>query len=311
TFGIISCKDRSLGVMGMEGYQQTGQFNTWLQIDALINPGNSGGPLVNMEGAVVGINTRGGMGMGFAVPINIAKAVSTQIIDTGKVKRSWIGITFQPIEKFKKNFLGDIAKGGVLVANVDEDSPASKAGIQPGDIFVKVDGKAVSARFEEEIYPMAKMVADLPIGTKLDVEYVRKKVKKSARLVTEPLENVEGEEEEFKEWGFTAKELTRSLAREMRLQVKEGILVSGAVNGSVMAKAEVGYGDLLTEVDGKAVKNLEQFGKLYKKLLESGKEKLLAKVLKGGRTPKIVVLDQSALVKKEEEEKKEEGGEDY
>ncbi|MHC5036821.1 MAG: trypsin-like peptidase domain-containing protein [Planctomycetota bacterium] len=304
TFGIVSCRDRSLGVMGIEAHQRTGQFNTWLQIDALINPGNSGGPLVDMEGRVIGINARGGAGMGFAVPINVASEAARQIIETGEVRRSWIGITFQPIEKFKKNFLGDIAKGGLLVSNVDDDSPGQKAGVQPGDIIIKIDGKAVSARFEEEIYPVAKRISDLPIGTRLSVEYVRKKVKHACRIVTEALEKEAGEEVEFKEWGFTAKDITKAMARDMRLQNRDGILITGTVDGSVLEKAKIGSGDILVEVDGKAVKDLKQFQDLYKGVLEGKKEKLIGRILRGGRTPKIVVIDQSSALKKGKEEKK-------
>jgi len=304
TFGIVSCCDRSLGVMGIEAHQQTGQFNTWLQIDALINPGNSGGPLVNMEGEVIGINARGGAGMGFAIPMNTASEVARQIVQSGEVRRSYIGITFQPIEKFKKSFLGDIAKGGVLVSNVEEDSPAKQAGIKAGDIIIKIGDEKVSARFEEEIYPVAKMVACLPIGSRIPIEVVRKKVKQTYDLVTELLEKASGEEEEFKEWGFTAKQITKSMVREMRLPDADGIYVTGVVSGSVLEKADVGYGDVLIEVDGKAVKDLAGFRKTSEALNQGKKEKVLGKILDGGRTPKVVVFDLTEIVKKDDEKEK-------
>jgi S1-C subfamily serine protease len=307
TFGIVSCKDRSLGVMGIEGRQKTGQFNTWLQIDALINPGNSGGPLVNLHGEVVGINARGGAGMGFAIPINIVKDVSRQLIDHGTVYRSWLGIKFQPMEKFKKRFLGDIADGGVLVANVEEDSPASKAGMQAGDVIINMDGKPIRARFEEEIYPIAKKVADMPIGTRISVDYVRKKVKHSVTLVTEGLEKVSGDEVEFKEWGFTAKEITKALAREMRLPDAGGILITGAMSGSVAQKAGFSSGDILREINGIQIKNLKHFKKIFPDLQSSGKKSMLARLLKGGRTPRVALVKLGG--KKKDGEKKEAGKE--
>ncbi len=291
TFGVVSCKDRSLGVMDIEGPQETGQFNTWIQIDALINPGNSGGPLVNLKGEVIGINARGGAGMGFAIPVNIVKEVSRKIIDTGSVTRSWIGVRFQPMEKFKKSFLGDVADGGVLVSDVEEDSPASKAGIRPGDVIVAMNGRAMCARFEEEIYPIAKMVADIDVGSKLKIDYVRKKQKLTADFATEPLENVSGEEVEFEDWGFTAKEITKSLAREMRIPGGSGVLFTGAVSGSTAAKAGLQNGDIIKEIDGTEVKNLAHFGELLKKVKEGSKAKALLKVVRGGRTPRSVVLE--------------------
>jgi serine protease Do len=205
------------------------------------------------------------------------------------------------MEKFKEHFLGDIAKGGVLVANVDENSPAQEAGIEPGDIVIRLGGEKVSARFEEEIYPVAKRVADLPIGTRLTIELVRKKEKQTFELVTEALEKASGDEEEFKEWGFTAREITKSMAREMRLESTDGIQITGTVSGSVLEKAEVGYGDILVEVDGKAVKTLKQFREIYEAFNQGKKEKLLAKYLDGGHVPKVAVLDISSLVKPKEE----------
>ena len=131
TFGAVSCKDRSLGVRmdlpGEMGLQETGQFNTWIQVDALINPGNSGGPLINMRGEIVGINARGGSGMGFAIPMNVAKDVARELIEHGRVRRSWIGVKFQALAKFQERFVGNVAKGGVLVGNVEAGSPASQA----------------------------------------------------------------------------------------------------------------------------------------------------------------------------------------
>ncbi|MBN2492083.1 MAG: trypsin-like peptidase domain-containing protein [Planctomycetes bacterium] len=297
TFGIISCRDRSLGVMEIEGEQKTGQFNTWIQIDALINPGNSGGPLVNLRGEVVGINARGGAGMGFAIPINIVKEVSRQLIAQGKVDRSWLGMRFQPMEKFKKRFLGEVATGGVLVADVEEDSPASRAGIRPGDVIVSLGGTPVHARFEEEIYPIAKRVADQRIGTALAVDYVRDKQRMSVSLTTEPLEKVEGDEVEFKEWGFTAKEITRAYARETRLADARGILITGSVNGSIAEKAGFSSGDILRRIAGEDVNDLAHFRALYEKINRSDENRVVARILKGGRNPRVAVVKLESLRK--------------
>jgi len=301
TFGIVSCRDRSLGVMGIEGPQTTGQFNTWIQIDALINPGNSGGPLVNLRGEVVGINARGGAGMGFAIPINIVKEVSRALTEHGEVTRSWIGIRFQPMEKFKKRFLGDLASGGVLVADVEDDSPASRAHIRPGDVIIAMNGRPVTARFEEEIYPIAKRVADLPLGSKIAIDYVRRKQKMSVSLVTEALEKISGDEMEFKEWGFTAKEITRAYAREERLPDARGVLITGAASESVAYKAGFRADDILRQIDGIKIENLAQFKKVYEDILKSGKDRVLARVLKDGRTPRVCVL---RLEKKKSEKSK-------
>jgi len=159
----------------------------------------------------------------------------------------------------------------------------------------------MKARFEEEIYPIAKMVSDLPVGTRLEVDYVRHKQKMSATLTTEPLEKVSGDEVEFKEWGFTAKEITRAYAREVRLPDARGILITGSVSGSVAYKAGFRNGDILRKIDGVMVKDLEHFKALYEKINKSGKKRILARVLKDGRTPRVAVVK---LEKKKAEDRK-------
>ena len=205
TFGTVSCKDRSLGVRrdlpGEMGLQETGQFNTWIQVDALINPGNSGGPLTDLRGAVVGINSRGGAGMGFAIPMNVARDVAKELIDHGRVRRSWIGVEFQAMAKFEDRFVGDVATGGVLVGNVDRGSPAERADIRAGDVMLTFDGNATNARFDEEIYPIARMVARTEIGKTVEVVLIRKKKKLTTTLSTEDLGQAVGDDFEAEAWG--------------------------------------------------------------------------------------------------------------
>ncbi len=297
TFGVVSCKDRSLGVRmdlpGEMGLQETGQFNTWIQVDALINPGNSGGPLINMKGEIVGINSRGGSGMGFAIPMNVAKDVARELIENGGVRRSWIGLRFQALAKFQERFVGSMAKGGVLVGNVEADSPAERAGIRAGDVMLTFDGKPTNARFEEEIYPIARMVARTGIDKTVPVVLLRKKQKMTIQLTTMALGQAVGDDFEAEAWGLTVKEITASMARMLALDHDRGVLATGALSESAAAKAGISNRDVIVAVGGEEIEDLAQFKEVYEKLCAGEARKIVMKIMKGGRTPRLAVLDLS------------------
>jgi len=302
TFGTVSCKDRSLGVRrdlpGEMGLQETGQFNTWIQVDALINPGNSGGPLINMKGEVVGINSRGGAGMGFAIPMTVARDVAKELIDKGRVRRSWIGIQFQAMAKFEDRFVGDVASGGVLVGNVDSGSPAERAGIRAGDVMLTFDGKDTNARFEEEIYPIARMVARTTIGKTLDTVVLRRKKKMTMKLTTEDLGQAVGDDFEAEAWGLTVKDITPSMARMLALDNHEGVMATGALTESVAAKAKLANRDVIKEIGGEKVRDLAHFKEIYERLTKAEPKKVVARILKNGRDSRLVVLNLSDAKKK-------------
>jgi serine protease Do len=295
TLGVVSCKDRSLGVRmdlpGEMGFQETGQFNTWIQVDALINPGNSGGPLINLHGEVVGINARGGAGMGFAIPMNVARDVAKELIDHGSVRRSWIGVEFQALAKFEERFVGSAADGGVLVGNVIDGSPAQQAGIRAGDVMITFDGAPTNARFEEQIYPIARQVARTEIGRTVEVELLRRKEKMTVRLTTRDLGRSVGEDFVAESWGLTVKDITASMARTLALDDEKGVLATGSLSDSVAAKAGIANRDVLREIAGEVIEDLEHFRKIYERLQKEEPKKLVLKVLKGGRTPRLLVLD--------------------
>jgi len=154
SLGVVSCADRYMSDrMRLPSGERTGSFNTWIQTDAAINPGNSGGPLVNLDGEIVGINARTAMfadNLGFAIPVNTVKDVYRQILETGEVKRSWIGVEIQPLQELETYF-GTGQRRGALVSHVAPDSPAAEAGLAEGDVILFYDGKPLSARFKEEI----------------------------------------------------------------------------------------------------------------------------------------------------------------
>lgn len=306
TFGVVSCTDRSLGVRndlpGEMGLQETGQFNTWIQVDALINPGNSGGPLINLQGEVVGINARGGAGMGFAIPINVARDVARELIENGSVRRSWIGVKFQALAKFQERFVGDAADGGVLVGNVVADSPAERAGVRPGDVILTFDKNSTDARFEEQIYPIARMVAKTEIGKTVEIVLLRRKKRVSMLLTTEDLGQAVGDDFECEAWGLTVKDITASMARMLALDDHEGVLATGSLSDSAAAKAKIGNRDVIQEVAGTRIKDLAHFKETYEKLTKEKPRKVVLKVRKTDGTPRLLVLDLSKAKSSDAEE---------
>lgn len=259
----FSAGDDAVDAMQEERGERSGLFTRWIQHDALILPGNSGGPLVNLRGEVVGVNTLGGIGMGFASPSNLAREVASALKQHGEVPRSWIGATFRHIERTG-------AQQGVLLTSVIEGGPADLAGLQPGDVITSVNGEALTIRFPEQIPPLLKQIADTPVGGRLEFAYSRDGAPGSASVATEKLLKDRGERTLLRTWGVSIEEITDKVARDRRLDSKEGAMVSGVRAGAPAALAEpaLTWGDVIKAVDGTPVRTLEELVEVYRGLSE-------------------------------------------
>jgi len=285
--GVVSAKDRYFPNARTPTGETTGSYNTWIQTDAAINPGNSGGPLVNLRGEVIGINARKAMfgeNLGFAIPINVAKEVAEEIVAKGKVRRSWLGLSFQPLQDFEAYFSagGKTPPKGVLVRDVTPESPAERAGVRTGDILTAVNGHAVDARFYSDIPPIRRLIASAPIGKRLTITVRRGGRETPLVAVTEELGRVKVTEFECKAWGCTVKVLAPDAARRMGLPDASGVLVSGVKNDSVADKGKLAQSDVIVEVNRSAVKDLAGFQKAYKKAVAAKTATVLVKVRQGG-----------------------------
>jgi serine protease Do len=255
TIGIVSATGRVIG---------EGPYDDFIQTDASINPGNSGGPLINAQGQAVGINTAivsrsgGSVGLGFAIPINHAKPVVTQLAETGQVTRGWLGVSIQSLTP-------DLAKGfklsspsGALVASVLDGSPAQKAGLKPGDVITEYGGHKV-ARSED----LPRLVADTPIGREVPVTVLRDghALTLTARIARlEEPEQVASVQSEGKQpaLGLSVESLTPEVAREAGVRDSRGVLVRGVEDSSPAASAGIEAGDVIVEVDHHATANVSQ-----------------------------------------------------
>ncbi len=295
--GIVSVTDRYLGDEG----QMISPYNDWIQTDAAINPGNSGGPLVNIKGEVVGVNARilnGAESVGFAIPIDVAREVVDAIIRDGKVHRSWIGVTFQ--EMMAKT--DDPSQLGVVISDVERLSPATEAGVKPGDVLVAINGHPVNARFEEQLPVVRKAVADLPVGSTAVLSVRRGEEKVDVSVKTEEKIAQKGSQAEFGEWGFTASEVTPEIARRAQLPERTGILVSGANPGGIAARAGLQEGDIILKIDDQKVNDLEAFKALYKERRDAQKKLTMLFVQRGALT-RFVLVNAAPEAAQPEEEK--------
>jgi serine protease Do len=270
TAGIVSGTSRAIG---------SGPYDNFIQTDASINPGNSGGPLVNMQGEVVGINTAiiaTGQGIGFAIPINMAKEIVPQLQEKGHVTRGFLGVTIQDLTpELSKSFgLGD--KRGALVSQVNPGSPADKAGIEQGDVIVMFDGKEISGSKD-----LPRMVASTPVGKNAAVEFLR-----NGKLIERQVKVGEMEERQEtakatggRPLGLSVQNLTPEIARGLGLKNETGVVVTRVEPGSPASDAGIRTGDLIQEVNRTPVKNVEDFVLKVEKL--KGQETILFLIQRG------------------------------
>jgi serine protease Do len=269
TLGIVSNNERvftdqrdgELDDMALDGDQRTGMFTNWIQHDALINPGNSGGPLVDLGGQVVGVNTRGGAGMSFASPSNLARVVADAILAQGAVARSWIGLTFKPIENTG-------IERGVLIDSVEREGPAESAGIRAGDVLVAIDGRDITVRFPEEVPPLLRRVAETPVGDTIRLGFLRDGESISVDLVTDPLRRDRGDETALRTWGISVQQITERKAKQFRLPDTRGAFVTSVRSGGPAGLAEpaITWGDVIREIDGQPVEDMDSIIAAYERI---------------------------------------------
>ena len=268
TVGVISAKGRS-GV-GITDYED------FIQTDAAINPGNSGGPLVNLRGEAIGMNTAiftrsgGYMGIGFAIPINMVKIITEQLIKTGKVTRGWLGVVIQELNEDLAKSFGLEKPEGALVTEVAENSPAERAGLKPGDVIVEYNGKPV-----KNVAELRTMVALTPPGTKVKLVVVRKGKRKTLEVTIgnqpQSLALLTGQDEFLKKLGLEVQPLTPELAEQFGYGVKEGVIITGVAPGSPAAMAGLRPGMLVEEVNHQKVRTLKDFARALAQSKKTGR----------------------------------------
>jgi serine protease Do len=279
--GVVSTPDRYFPEDFLPTGEITGTYNTWIQTDAAINPGNSGGPLVDLSGRVVGINARAvpifGENIGFAIPMDVVRDVAAQIL-TGGVKRSWIGARWQEVKGLGEYFG---TERGVLVGGIIPGSPAEQAGLRAGDVLLEWNGKPVSVRFEEELPAFRKLIADTPIGSGVPVRLVRQGEELSLRVTTELAPDADSDETEIEGWGMTVRDVTPEIARRRRIRDSEGVLLTGVKNAAPAAVAGLDDADILREVEGHRVRNVEELLAAQAELRLAEKTNLLVRFDRG------------------------------
>jgi serine protease Do len=251
TAGIVSAKGRVIG---------SGPYDDFIQTDASINPGNSGGPLINMKGEVVGINTAiiaSGQGIGFAIPINMAKDVVPQLQEKGHVTRGWLGVSIQEVTPELAKSFGLKEKKGALVAQVVSGSPAEKAGIEQGDVIVEFDGKEVS-----DSKDLPRIVATTPVGKAVTIKLSRDGKILDRQVKVGELEEKAGVAKapaSHKPLGITVQNLTPEIAKGLGLKKDAGVVVAQVEPGSPAANAGIQTGDVIREVNREPVKDINDF----------------------------------------------------
>ncbi|NLA90239.1 MAG: Do family serine endopeptidase [Synergistaceae bacterium] len=277
TVGVISAKNRSIHAGRVN-------FDGFLQTDAAINPGNSGGPLIDLSGKVVGINTAivpYAQGIGFAIPVNMAKQVMDDLIQYGTVKRGWLGVYIQALTKEFADAYGIKEDHGAVISDVMADSPAEKAGLKRGDVVLTVNGEKV-----KDHQQLVNKIRQRMSGEKVSLSIVRQG-KAVALSVT--LGEIPGNDGDvigsaggkmLKSLGIEAVSVTEEIQKKLGLKSSEGLSVSSVEEGSIAARGGIREGDILLEINGIRLKSLSDL----EKAASSGRSSTVILVWREGRT---------------------------
>ena len=290
TTGIVSATGRGLGG-AIERYED------FIQTDAAINPGNSGGALINVRGNLIGINTAiisggggGNQGIGFAIPINMARNVMDQIVENGKVVRGYLGVTIQPVTADMAKAFGLNQGGGALVGDVSPDGPAAKAGIQRGDVILELNGEPVNGPDDLSVH-ISEMAPNTVAILKIFRSGQSRNIDVTLGELTEKAEAAAvGGTGPAAVSGLQVQNLTPDIARQLGLPPSTtGVVVASVDPSSAAAAAGLQTGDIIQEVNRKPVHNVNEY---QQAIASGGNEPVLMLVERGGVTHFVVIAPQ-------------------
>ena len=297
TAGIVSARNRDIN---------SGPYDSYIQTDAAINRGNSGGPLFNLDGEVIGVNTLiispsgGSIGIGFAVPSKTVAGVVDQLRQFGELRRGWLGVRIQQVTDEIAESLNIKPARGALIAGVEDKGPAKPAGIEPGDVVVKFDGKDI-----KEPKDLSRVVADTAVGKEVDVVIIRKGQEETRKVTLGRLEDGDKAvqasaktKDEPAEKPVTQKALGLDLAtlsKDLRTRYKikdsvKGVIITGVDGTSDAAEKRLSAGDVIVEVAQEAVANAADVKKRVDQLKKDGKKSVLLLVSNADGELRFVAL---------------------
>jgi serine protease Do len=285
SMGIISCCRRYL--------PDNSEYSLWLQTDAAISPGNSGGPLIDTQGRIIGINTRGmirGGDTGFAVPSRTVELIVGRLREHKDVNWSWTGLQLQPLKDFNKNiyFEGD---SGVIVAATDPESPARRAGFKPRDRILTINDKPLAGKFEEDLPAIRRRLALLPKLAEAAFTVQRGEETLTIQVTPREKGKVEGEEQDCPRWNMTVKQINQFDNEDLYFYREKGVFIFGVKYPGNASKAGLEEQDIVTKIDGQEVTTLEEVKAAYDKAIANidKKHRIVFVVMRNGLMRQIVL----------------------
>ena len=287
--GVVSAMGRSNVLPTKVG--RPNYYENFIQTDAAINPGNSGGPLLNIDGEIIGINTAiftrsgGYQGIGFAIPVNMAKAVLRDLIDKGKVTRGWLGVAIQNMDASLAEQFGVAVTEGILISDIQDESPAKEAGFERGDILIEFDNKPMG-----DVNQLRNVVAQTEVGKEVKVKVLRKSNETvlTVKIGEQPSDLFASSKSSIgRDLGMSVQNLTEELAKSFGFEGENGVVVSAVEPGSPAAQADVKEGDLIKEVNREKINNIKEFREALKST-EEGKDILL--LIRRGMHTRFVII---------------------
>ncbi len=289
TVGVVSAKGRTdLTIAG-----GAPMYQNFIQTDASINFGNSGGPLLNIRGEAIGINTAinpSGQGIGFAIPINLAKHIAEQLIAKGKVVRGYLGIVPQELSPELAQGLGLQKAKGILVGNVSDGAPAARAGIQVKDVITEFDGQQVA-----DVQKFRLLVADTPARKRVPIKVLREGQPKTVYVLLEerPDERTLAKVQETpaERLGIAVESVTGDFARSHGIRDRQGVIVTDVTEGSAADDGGLQPGDVIKEVNSAPVKDVIEYNAAVQKAKTGAPSKPIVFLIRRGDITQFIAVD--------------------